>query len=178
MTGAGKTFMPGLVVGFVTGTVADIFLVRSPLWPLRKETRAVRDARVLTMTSEQFPVRCGKLISDKLTHSASLAEIWVLGSSNKYVPSDERDVTVTVILPDGTSQNVTAVFDKVGHIKPRWKLISVGEYTAQELVYSEVSERLRSCIHAPPSHKWYQRCVGFNKSINLDFIVVLNIIPL
>ncbi len=129
MTGAGKSFALGLVVGFVAGTVVGIFLVQSTLWPLRKETQAVRDARVLTMTPEQFPARCGKLISDKLTHSYSafVAEI-PLGALDKHVPSDERDVTVTVILPDGTPQNVTAVFNKVGHIKPRWKLISVGEY--------------------------------------------------
>ncbi len=150
MTGAGKSFALGLVVGFVAGIVAGIFLVQSPLWPLRKETRAVRDARVLTMTPEQFPARCGKLISDKLTHSA-FAEISILGASDKHVPSDERDVTVTVILPDGTPQDVTAVFDKVGHTKPRWQLSSVGGYDTGTSVLGGLGtiEELYTCTTKP-----------------------------
>ncbi len=150
MTGAGKSFARGLVVGFVAGTAAGILLVQSPLWPLRKETRAVRDARVITMTPEQFPARCGKLISDKLTHSG-FVEMF-LGSSDKHVPSNERDVTVTVILPDGTPQDVTAVFDKVGHTKPRWKLSTVGGYDTgtSALGGLKTIEELYPCTTNPP----------------------------
>lgn len=127
MRGTWKGFALGLIVGFAGGAAAIAFFVQSGLWPSQRETQAVRDSRVLTMTPEQFPARCGMLVSDNLKRSLS-AELSAIGSSHKHVSPDERDVTVKVTLPDGKPQNVKAVFRKVSHTKPRWKLFSVGGY--------------------------------------------------
>lgn len=129
MKGTGKIFVLGLVIGFIGGAAAAAFFIQSGLWPSREETQAVRDTRVLTMTPEQFPARCGNLVSDKLLRSASaeLSAI-VFGSLHKHVSPDERDVIVTVILPDGKPQDVKAVFRKVGRTKARWELSSLGGY--------------------------------------------------
>ena len=124
----GKAVISGLRIGRVVGGAAGIFAVQRGLWPSYQETQAVRDSRVLTMTPTQFPKRCGKMVSDKLKHSAFSEMLSGIGTHGKRPPPDERDVTVRIILPDGTPQSVKAVFMRVGHASKHWKLRSVGGY--------------------------------------------------
>lgn len=128
MASSGRIFAFGLVTGLVIGAAIGALVIRSGIWPHRGPTKAVRDARVLTMTPKQFPARCGKLIRDKLRYSDMLAV--ELPVRHKRPPFDERDVTVALTLPNGTVQNVTAEFLHApdSHAKPYWKLDSVGGY--------------------------------------------------
>lgn len=151
MTGSWKVFAIGLVIGLAGGAAAGAFFLQSGLWPSQKETQAVRDTRVLTMTPEQFPARCGKLVSDNLMRSA-FAEISAIGFPHKHLsPPDERDVIVTVILPNGKPQDVKAVFNKVGRTKPHWRLSSVGGYDTGTSVLGGLRtiEELYPCTTKP-----------------------------
>ena len=108
---------------------ATVIVVQSGFRPVTKETQAERDARVITMTPEQFVARCGKLVSDRL-ETSGLPDLNMRTGTMKY-EKDERHVTVELTLPGGETRDVTAVFNKEeSHRgrKPEWSLDSVGGY--------------------------------------------------
>jgi len=112
-------------MGALCGVAGTVIVVHTGFTPVKKETQAERDARVVTMTPEQFPARCGKLVSDKL-RSSSLGLL--PGEKPEY---DNRDVTVELTMPGGERQDVTAVFYKEKSQRggrPKWSLGSVGGY--------------------------------------------------
>ena len=150
MTGTrGGAFVLGLATGVFLGAVAAIIIIHSGFEPFRKESQAVRDARVLTMKPEQFSARCGTLVSDKLAHSPFSGEL-TLGH---VTPPDERKVTVAMTLPSGEKENVTAVFENQAqrNKKPDWKLYSIGGYDTDTSVLGGLKtiEELYPCTTKP-----------------------------